>query len=238
MKKLFYPEPLGDNIVLPEDMTHHINHVMRHNWAKPITITGADGKTGTYRIIGEVDGQAQCEIIAYGDGDVKRMRKVLVQSLLKGDKLEWVLQKATELDVDAIYLVETRHNVVKYDGSKLLNKKKRWDKILMEAAQQCGRPRLPELIVDCALTDVLDRENNIQWVVAYENEEGLTLKDVLAQVTTGVGIIIGPEGGLHVEEVQALHEKGVTSVSLGHTILRAETAAVAVMAMIHYELEL
>ena len=100
-----------------------------------------------YQIIDEVDGKAQAKLIEYVESNIATYRTILVQSLLKGEKLEWVLQKATELNVDTIYLVSTANCVAKYDDKKLQSKVSRWEKIMLEAAQQCGRNQLPTLVV-------------------------------------------------------------------------------------------
>ena len=97
MKKIFIPTPLDERIELPKDVTHHVLHVFRHNMEKPITVTGSDNRCGIYQITDEVDGIAQAKLIEYVAYDVSSYRTILVQSLLKGEKLEWVLQKATEL---------------------------------------------------------------------------------------------------------------------------------------------
>ena len=113
MKKIFIPTPLDEIIELPKDVTHHVLHVFRHNIEKPITVTGSDNRCGTYQITEEVDGKAQAKLIEYVDANLASYRTILVQSLLKGEKLEWVLQKATELNVDTIYLVPTANCVAK-----------------------------------------------------------------------------------------------------------------------------
>ena len=74
-------------------MTHHVLHVFRHNMEKPITVTGSDNRCGMYQIIDEVDGKAQAKLIEYVESNIATYRTILVQSLLKGEKLEWVLQK-------------------------------------------------------------------------------------------------------------------------------------------------
>ena len=243
MKKIFIPTPLGETIELPKDVTHHVLHVFRHNMEKPITVTGSDNRCGIYQIIEEVDGLAQAKLIEYVESDVSSYRTILVQSLLKGEKLEWVLQKATELNVDTVYLVSTANCVAKYDDKKLQTKATRWEKIMLEAAQQCGRNQLPTLVVGEKLSQVLDIESDALKLVAYENEDGHTIKDVLSQVNsdesiTDILICIGPEGGYQEKEINAIIESGGNSVSLGNTILRAETAAIGSLAMIQYELEL
>ena len=243
MKKIFIPTPLDEIIELPKDVTHHVLHVFRHNMEKPITVTGSDNRCGTYQITAEVDGKAQAKLIEYVEGNLASYRTILVQSLLKGEKLEWVLQKATELNVDTIYLVPTANCVAKYDEKKLQSKVNRWEKIMLEAAQQCGRNHLPTLVVGETLLQALDIESEALKLVAYENEAGQTIKDVLKTLhsdksVTDVLICIGPEGGYQEKEINAIIKSGGKSVSLGNTILRAETAAIGSLAMIQYELEL
>ena len=243
MKKIFIPTPLDEIIELPKDVTHHVLHVFRHNMEKPITVTGSDNRCGTYQITAEVDGKAQAKLIEYVEGNLASYRTILVQSLLKGEKLEWVLQKATELNVDTIYLVPTANCVAKYDEKKLQSKVNRWEKIMLEAAQQCGRNHLPTLVVGETILQALDIESEALKLVAYENEAGQTIKDVLKTLhsdksVTDVLICIGPEGGYQEKEINAIIKYGGKSVSLGNTILRAETAAIGSLAMIQYELEL
>ena len=243
MKKIFIPTPLDEIIELPKDVTHHVLHVFRHNMEKPITVTGSDNRCGIYQITDEVDGIAQAKLIEYVASDVSSYRTILVQSLLKGEKLEWVLQKATELNVDTIYLVSTANCVAKYDDKKLQSKVSRWEKIMLEAAQQCGRNQLPTLVVGETLSQVLAIEADALKLVAYENEDGHTIKNALQsvhtnQTITDILICVGPEGGYQEKEINAIIESGGKSVSLGTTILRAETAAIGSLAMIQYELEL
>ena len=243
MKKIFIPTPLDEIIELPKDVTHHVLHVFRHNIEKPITVTGSDNRCGTYQITEEVDGKAQAKLIEYVDANLASYRTILVQSLLKGEKLEWVLQKATELNVDTIYLVPTANCVAKYDEKKLQSKVNRWEKIMLEAAQQCGRNHLPTLVVGETLLQALDIESEALKLVGYENEAGQTIKDVLKTLhsdksVTDVLICIGPEGGYQEKEINAIIKYGGNSVSLGNTILRAETAAIGSLSMIQYELEL
>ena len=243
MKKIFIPTPLDEIIELPKNVTHHVLHVFRHNMEKPITVTGSDNRCGTYQITAEVDGKAQAKLIEYVDANLASYRTILVQSLLKGEKLEWVLQKATELNVDTIYLVPTANCVAKYDKKKLQSKVNRWEKIMLEAAQQCGRNHLPTLVVGETLLQALDIESEALKLVAYENEAGQTIKDVLKTLhsdksVTDVLICIGPEGGYQEKEINAIIKYSGKSVSLGNTILRAETAAIGSLAMIRYELEL
>lgn len=243
MKKIFINSPLTEYIQLSKDTTHHILHVFRHKIERPIIVSGNDGQCGRYSILEEINGQAQAKLIEYIDENRSSTRIVLVQSILKGDKLEWILQKATELNVDTIYLVGTANCVAKYDAKKLQSKVNRWEKILLEASQQCGRPQLPTLVVGESLPQVLQVESQTLKLVAYENESTHTIKSILQEnieyiKDNDILICIGPEGGYQENEINAIIECGGYSVSLGQNILRAETAAISAIAMIQYEFEI
>ena len=153
------------------------------------------------------------------------------------------ITKATELNVDTIYLVSTANCVAKYDDKKLQSKVSRWEKIMLEAAQQCGRNQLPTLVVGETLSQVLTIEADALKLVAYEMKMVILLSlhynlVHTNQTITDILICIGPEGGYQEKEINAIIESGGKSVSLGNTILRAETAAIGSLAMIQYELEL
>lgn len=246
MKKIFIDATLDTMITIPKDTTHHLLTVFRHKMEKPVLVGGSDGRTGVYQIQDVVDGEAVAKLV----GDIKdestsEVEVVLVQGFLKADKLEWVLQKTTELNVHSVYAVPMKNCVVQYKMDKLPQKVQRWEKIMKEAAQQCGRSKLPKFTADITLADVLKREqaNGSLLLVAYENEHSLTLKAALEQVESEeviqrVVIFIGPEGGLSSAEMMQFEEARARVVTLGTTILRAETAAVGAVSMLQYALNM
>lgn len=244
MKKIFISSLLEDTIILPTETTHHVLHVLRHPFQKPIIVADKNGNHGLYQFLEEVDGRAVMQIIEYQKVESSQHQIVLVQSFLKGDKFDWVLQKATELNVGTIYATSTANCVAQYDRKKLHSKKQRWEKIIQEASQQCGRYEMPNLVVDMSVDTILARETSSICFVAYEDEKGTTLKEALSEKlhekedNQRILIFIGPEGGFSRNEVEHMVEYGVQPVSLGHNILRAETAAIASMAMIEYEVNL
>lgn len=242
MKKIFISTPLDTEIIIPKETTHHLITVFRHNLEKPILVSSSEGGTATYRIVEVVDGEAKAEqigdVITTHTGDVEI---VLMQAFLKADKLEWVLQKTTELNVHTVYAVPMKHCVAQYKVDKLPQKIERWQKIMKEASQQCGREQLPQLVVPQNIADILatEIEQGTLVLVAYENESSHTLKEALqGSVHKRVLIIIGPEGGLSEGEVQQMTELGAQVVTLGSTILRAETAAISAVSMLQYELNM
>lgn len=240
MRKLFIPSPLEEVVYIPERETHHLLRVFRHDCKQPIIVTGADKRTGRYYIRGQEGGQAIAELDQFLDMSPRNYEMVLVQSILKGDKMDLLVQKCTELDLDTLYTVSTVNCVAKYDTKKLKTKAERWSKIMQEASQQCGRCDLPELTVGLSLDEILERESDSLCVVAYEAEEGRTLRKVLTEHPDyrRIVVFIGPEGGFQPAEIEKMLAAGVHVASLGQTILRAETAAITSMAMVKYELEL
>lgn len=174
-----------------------------------------------------------------------QVRICLFQGLAKGDKMEWVIQKATELGVAGIFPVMTKYSVIRLDEAKAANKTQRWERVAKEAAKQCGRALPPVIHPVLRVEDAVTQADVGRVLVPWE---GATkpLREVLhkwqadpAPPAVGryaAGIVIGPEGGLASEEVQALTSIGAVAVSLGPRILRTETAAVATVAAVMYVL--
>ena len=134
MKKIFIDAPLDTMITIPKDTTHHLLTVFRHKMEKPVLVGGSDGRTGVYQIQDVVDGEASAKLVGdIQDESVSEVEVVLVQGFLKADKLEWVLQKTTELNVHSVYAVPMKNCVVQYKMDKLPQKVQRWEKIMKEA---------------------------------------------------------------------------------------------------------
>ncbi len=167
----------------------------------------------------------------------------LYQGVPKASKMETIIQKNVELGIHAIVPVFMGRSVVVEKGN-FDKKLDRWQKIADEAVKQCKRGIIPEVKKNQNFKEMLQditRENYDLVLLAYENEAGYSIKDALKDFTgkpKSVAIIIGPEGGLSDDEVEAVKALGAKVVTLGKTILRTETAGMAATAMIMYELEL
>lgn len=244
MKKIFIDGIIDESIQLPADTAHHLFHVLRHSKEEPFIVSNHKGHTGEYVLLSEESDIYMAKRLRTIDISTVGTKVVLIQSFLKGDKFEFLLQKATELNVHHIYGVSSVHCVAKYDAKKLNAKKSRWEKIIIEASQQCGRPDVPTLTVEQSLSEVLQSLQSDEGVLllgAYEREDDKTIKDILqVQLYTNsyhtIAICIGPEGGYSPNEMDLLESCGGHKVSLGATILRAETAALSAVSMIQYEL--
>ena len=244
MKKVFIDGSIDESIQLPADTAHHLFHVLRHSKEDSFIVSNHEGQTGEYVLLSEESDLYMAKRLRTIDVSTVGTKVVLIQSFLKGDKFEFLLQKATELNVHHIYGVSSVHCVAKYDAKKLNAKKSRWEKIIIEASQQCGRPDVPTLIVEQSLSEVLQTlqsDDGVLLLGGYEREDNKTIKDILqTQLHTNsihtIAICIGPEGGYSSNEMDLLESCGGHKVSLGATILRAETAALSAVSMIQYEL--
>jgi 16S rRNA (uracil1498-N3)-methyltransferase len=179
---------------------------------------------------------------------------VLCPGLLKSARFEWILEKGTELGVSTFAPILCRRSMAGLEDAGNA-KVQRWQRILEEATEQCGRARRPELLPIRPLTQALTTiPARATALMLWEEERGQSLHNVLQTVSmqqnqhqqqtheasphaTTVVLFIGPEGGLLKEEVQLAQQYGVQSVTLGTRILRAETAALVAVANVMYELE-
>ncbi|HEY3283493.1 MAG TPA: 16S rRNA (uracil(1498)-N(3))-methyltransferase [Armatimonadota bacterium] len=167
---------------------------------------------------------------------------LLLQALLKGEKCDFVVEKAVELGATRVLFWPAARSVVRLEPDRLEGRLTRWRRIATEAAEQCGRCRVPEVgyvaSLD-ALPGMIAAEERPYLLVAYEAEEYRPLRAALAvePAPRSVAVVIGPEGGLAPEEVAALGRQGGVEVTLGRRVLRAETAALAALALVTEILE-
>lgn len=159
-----------------------------------------------------------------------RAQVTLYQATLKADKFEWILQKGTELGVSRFVPVISQRSIVRPTAA-VLNKYARWQAIIREAAEQCGRGRLPELLPPLDWSAAIQQAHGLRLLPWEEQHRAaVTIKTALtspADNSTSLALLIGPEGGIAEEEAMAAQAQGWQWVSLGPRILRAETAAIA-----------
>jgi len=160
-------------------------------------------------------------------------RVVLIQGLPKGDKLDLVLQKATELGVSAVWPVLTERSVARPRPEILGTRHSRWRRIVEEAARQSGRAEVPEVTALRSLEVALGSLDAGTRLLVLDEEE----RDTRLGAAAGdgpVALVIGPEGGLEREEVQLLRDRGGVPVTLGPLVLRTETAGLAALAVLRH----
>jgi 16S rRNA (uracil1498-N3)-methyltransferase len=225
-------------IVLTGDQAHQIRRVLRLRLGERVELL--DGQGHAYEAIlialGETDAKLQVVSRWEVEGE-PRTHITLFQAVLKGDNFTWALQKGTEVGVSRFVPTICERNVMD-DLDAADGKRERWSRIIQEAAEQCGRGRLPELAPAELLPQALSYssvEGGLR-LIAWEGEQVIRLRDVLAgcNFTDGarIEVFVGPEGGFADDEVALARRYGIQPVTLGPRILRAETAGVVAATLI------
>lgn len=164
----------------------------------------------------------------------------LAQALPKGNKMDFIIQKASELGIDRIIPFKSPRSIPKLSGNKIPLKISRWQRIAIEASRKCGRENIPEI------TDIITYDKVLQYpkegilkIILWEDESNRGIKEILRnkkyEGMTDFFIIVGPEGGFSKEEVEAASRFGFLSVSLGRLVLKVETVALVILSILQYE---
>lgn len=160
----------------------------------------------------------------------------LAQSLLKGEKMDHVIQKAIELGVKEIIPFISSRTIPDYDETKSLKRQSRWQKIAIEASKQCGRGLIPKISSIKKYSEMLKLTSPLSLNIVLWEREGLSLKEILKEKRNNkIFFIVGPEGGLSTEEVEQAKLKGFIPIKLGKRILRSETASLCFVSILQYE---
>lgn len=243
MRRIFIKALLQEELVITGGDAHHLGRVMRARAGDRILVADDEGKVGEYELTGFTESSVSMKLVQQVEERTESpVEIVLAQCLPKGDKLDLIVQKATELGVNVIVPLTSDNCVVRYDGKKAKAKQEKWQKIADEAGKQCGRSRLPEVQQVQPfrqwLREAADgKRDDTAVCMCYENELQQGMKDFLQgqKAAKRFVAIIGPEGGFSLAEAALAKELGIASVSLGTRILRAETAAISAAAVIQYE---
>lgn len=163
---------------------------------------------------------------------------VLGQALPKAKKMDFIVQKATELGVTTILPFFSERTIPSLNDEQINKRRIRWKKIAQEATKQCGRSVVPQIGDMLSFKDMLKEcDDNSLKIILWEDEKDIKLKQVLSndEPYQKVIILIGPEGGFTIEEVDIARRAGFTSVRLGKHILRTETVGLCLLAILQYE---
>lgn len=217
---------------------HYLTRVMRLAPGDTLVLLEGDGQAHEARITAADKSRIEAEVLSTSQVYVPPVRITLYQALPKADKLDWILQKATELGVARIVPLAAERSVVQIEASKVASKLERWRKIVQEAAEQCERADVPTVEAPLKLAAVR-LVNDELGVVLAERADAPGLPDVLAgSLPTSLSLFIGPEGGWSPGELSGLEALGALPASLGPRILRSETAAMAALALTMARFEL
>ncbi len=239
MNRFFTNEPITNNTVtLTDDAVHHIKNVIKLTEGEQIVLI-----KNKKELLCRIDKIEKNSIIVYVveelDSDSEPPYEItLFQGIAKGDKLDFIVEKAVEAGVTEIVPFKMARSIAKIEGKDVAKKVERFQKIAKSAAQQCGRLVIPG-VQEPKTPKQVDWEAFDLKLLCYEDENKTTLKEVLKSNSSAkrIALVIGPEGGISPEEVQFLTDAGFLSVSLGKRILRCETAGLYALANIQYELD-
>jgi 16S rRNA (uracil1498-N3)-methyltransferase len=232
-------------VMLPEKLAHQVRDVLHLGVGEQLILLDNSGDEVLASVV--KSGRAGVEVCVVERRKGKSespVRIVLCQGLLKSARFEWILEKGTELGVSTFVPILCRRSMAGLEEAGP-TKIQRWQRIIQEATEQCGRSRRPELLPIRPLIHALnDIPAGALALMPWEEERELMLRDALkarrmggGEGNTTVFLFIGPEGGLMAEEVALAKRHGVQAVSLGTRILRAETAALAAVANVMFALE-
>lgn len=221
---------------------NHIRNVLRMKPGEEILVS-AQGKLEYRCRIEELGEEEVTAVILYAmESDLELPADIyLFQGLPKGDKMEFIIQKAVELGVHEVIPVASRRCVVKLDEKKARNKTARWQGISESAAKQSKRMIVPEVHPVMNFTEALQYAKKLDLIlVPYELAKGIShTRELFASIRPGqsVGIFIGPEGGFEEEEIRQAVDAGAMPITLGRRILRTETAGMTVLSILMYLME-
>ena len=221
---------------------NHISNVLRMKQGEEVWIS--DGGKKEYRCAIEAFSQEEVllHIIYAQEPDYELPSRIyLFQGLPKADKMELIIQKAVELGAYEVIPVETKRCVVKLDGKKAAKKVDRWQQIAESAAKQSKRMLIPSVHQIMTFKEALSYAQSMDIrLIPYELAKGMQeTKEILTAIEPGqsIGIFIGPEGGFEEKEVEAAIEEGAKPITLGRRILRTETAGLAILSVLMFQLE-
>jgi 16S rRNA (uracil1498-N3)-methyltransferase len=222
-------------ITLTGDLCHHLRASLRVKPGECLWLT--DEQRRRYRVtVMEVNSERLVtRILEQVDGPVEKGPAILLaQALLKGDHMDWVVQKASELGARSIVPVIAQHSVVRPQAGRTAAQVSRWQRIAMEAAQQSEQWQAPRVLAPIEFRQFFVHAPAATSLILAERRDtvGLAAIPLPSLVSESVSLLIGPEGGWAKEEIDLALEQGSHAVSLGSFILRAETAAVAALTVV------
>lgn len=240
MHRFFVPQLYSEEMTISGVDARHISKVLRMQPGAQLQIVSDDGVSALAEIVAIDSEQVTVHCIEkLAESHEPRVRLILAQGLAKGEKMDFIIQKAVEMGAYSVVPVAMEHSVVRLDGAKADKKVERWQKIAESAAKQSKRDIIPQIQPVQTMAAMLAANDCSTKIIAYECEDRMSLKAALRkaeeQGITDLLLIIGPEGGISEHELELAKNAGAMAVSLGRRILRAETAGLVAISAIFYE---
>ncbi|HEY8568918.1 16S rRNA (uracil(1498)-N(3))-methyltransferase [Microbulbifer sp.] len=225
-------------VQLDEAASRHLVKVLRLGPGRPLILF--DGEGGEYEAeLLEAGKKALVKIGAHSEEDYQSPLAItLAIGISRGDRFDWVIQKATELGVAAIQPLFTERCEVKLSGERMEKKLGQWQQIAISACEQCARNRVPEILSPQKFTQFLDHARSdaaLKLVLHHRTETTLAELEQQAGRPDAALLLVGPEGGLSAEEIELALQQGFHPLRLGPRVLRTETAPVAALSVLQFQ---
>ncbi len=234
MAWFFTDECFGDKYIIQGEDALHIRKSLRMKEGEQLTLISPQGTESLCEITDLNDG-VEVKVLSSKPCEQEPTVKVtLYQGLTKGDKMDFIVQKAVELGVSEIVPVLTERCISRPDEKSIRKKVERWQKIALGAAQQSRRGTVPQVKPLITLKEASERAKADEVSIVFFEGGGEPIPKLLKETPKTVSIFIGSEGGFEEREIQMLKEAGTSSATLGKRILRAETAPLAALTAIMF----
>ncbi|HET8899787.1 MAG TPA: 16S rRNA (uracil(1498)-N(3))-methyltransferase [Rhodanobacteraceae bacterium] len=225
------PLAIGAEVELPADAAVHAINVLRLAVGDAITLFNGDGTEYEATLLTATKKQAVAQIDQAHENAAESPQQVcLAQALARGDKMDWIIQKATELGVTRVQPLVTERSEVRLDGARAEKRLAHWQMVAVAASEQCGRARVPQILAAQPLAP---------WCAALADDGAMRLALLpgathrlrdLALPPAGAVLVVGPEGGFGARDQGVLKDAGFVPLGLGPRVLRTETAGLAALA--------
>jgi 16S rRNA (uracil1498-N3)-methyltransferase len=224
------PLIVGHEILLPEQSSNHLMRVLRMQIGDSFHVFNGDGCDYVAEIIGVEKKGVKVRILSRIEVSNESPLKIhLYQSIARGDKMDWILQKAAELGVTAFTPIVSDRTEVKLDGERSDKKLNHWQGVVRSACEQSGRAFIPQINLPIAINQLNISINSAQ-AFYLEPTATLCIKEICIQTEQELHLAIGPEGGFSERDTRILQTAGFQGLKIGPRILRTETAGLAVIA--------
>jgi 16S rRNA (uracil1498-N3)-methyltransferase len=240
--RIFFPGRVGEGELckLGEQNLRYVRSVLRMKKGDGLILFDGTGWEYEGVIKNFFSGGISIEVLKKNRIPDKAVKISLFQALPKAHKMDFIVQKATELGADRIISFQSARSVPRLSQDKARAKISRWQSIATEAARQCGRADIPEIGGIAAFEEMLAYSGRKPLkIIFWEEESERGVKEVLRDEKYAgahdISVVVGPEGGFSREEIESAADKGFISVTLGKNILKVETAALTILAIIQYE---
>ena len=238
----FFVEPhqiSKEHVIITGSDVNHISNVLRMKQGEQVLVSTGNDREYLCELAALSQETVTLTILdVYGSNRELDVKVTLYQALPKGDKMETIIQKMVELGVHRIVPMETSRCVVKLDEKKAAKKTARWNTIAETAAKQSKRNEIPEVCMPVSFSEAVKQAKEHEYaVIPYENAEGMEkARQLIMELADAksVAVFIGPEGGFSEEEIALATKSLVVPVTLGHRILRTETAGMMLMSVIMF----